>query len=282
MLAEVNNILFLGLKTATDGADNHRSRWEFALFSRHPVLSQLAKDIASGIADPRVLSLPIDIYVGIHSFKWFRVRPGRYSIGLQAEHYFDVTGRIVQPGPKRSKVLSSALVFNRILDLSVGNQPVYDWLPAKLKSKIDFGPHIFPKHDISFDVHNSPDLAFFGALNDRRAKVIASSSSPVRQASNQIYGKDLTNFIKSCRAVLNVHYLDGIYTEYPRLLTAYLEGKVIVSDQLELLRAKQHYIPVEDISDPKFDGNIFDQFKREIAQTHTFEDYLLSQRPDKK
>lgn len=46
------------------------------------------------------------------------------------------------------------------------------------------------------------------------------------------FGDDLTKAISQYSGVLNLNYVERIYTEYPRLLASYLSGKTLISQKL--------------------------------------------------
>ncbi len=245
-------------------------------YSRHPTLDQVAHDIAHGISDPKTLALPVNIYVGTQKFRRTHLRRPGHHLGLQTEHFFDETGRQMWRRQKWFRTLRNAVMYDRILDLSTFNRPNYQWLPKPLLSKIDFGPFIFPKGSFAFTPCTIPKALFYGYVNDRRATLLNEIAPDlVDLAPLDTFGTALERAIQDHMAVLNIHFTDGIYTEYPRLLSAYLQGKAIISEKLGSdLHPGRHYVPLEHISQTDRYAAIFKNFDQDFAQRHTLDAYL--------
>ena len=104
-----------------------------------------------------------------------------------------------------------------------------------VEAKVLFGPHIFP--DAAITPNFQPEApVFFGALNDRRRGLLADlqAKRPVEVAPHGTFGRPLDALIAKQGAVLNLHFREGQYSEYPRFLKAYVRGKPVqsVADQL--------------------------------------------------
>ena len=76
-------------------------------------------------------------------------------------------------------------------------------------------------------------------------------------------------------AVVNLHIGEGIYTEYPRMLSAYLSGKAVLSEPLAApLEKGKHYADIEtpfDPADAETHFRNFAEFAREFSISRLFE-----------
>jgi hypothetical protein len=214
------------------------------LYSGHRVLRDFANDLARCITRP--LPKPIDIYVGVHAVD----RPadtGRFSIGIQTEQFLDRNGQAMWRLPRERFRMRYATFYDLLLDLSPDNAPAYDFLPEELRAKIVFGPHIFPDAPVSPEFQPTPPV-FFGSLNDRRRSILADlqTRQPVQIAPHGTFGRSLDALIAQHGAVLNLHFRDGEYSEYPRFLKAYLRGKPVLSEPLSPpLQVGTHYFDLK-------------------------------------
>lgn len=246
------------------------------LFSRHPVLDQVAEDIARGVDPEQLPDMDINVYVGIHK-RYGRAmwRPG-FKIGIQTEHYFDAEGRKLWRCGKRWRLLKDLLIYDRILDLSPANKVNYTWLPKFLLKRIVFGPFIFPSNPIDFFPASNSRLAFFGCINERRRDILTSlPADSIHILPDESFGSILSETIRQYNAVLNIHYNDGKFSEFPRLLFAYLEGKVVVSEELGAeLKAGIHYVKLNEYDRCQDLQPIFCAFRDEFAARYRFTDFL--------
>ncbi len=238
--------------------------------ARHPILSEIADQLASynlgDLAERRAT-----IYVGAHSFTK-RVLPPGIKIGLQTEHFYDENGLTLWGLPSRAAILRRALQYDVLVDLSPLNAPAYAFLPEVLRRRLRFGPHLFPDTLPPYQPTDG-DLLFFGATNDRRAAILArmSGEHPVRSLPYGTHGAALMAEIARARGVLNLHFSEGVYTEYPRLLTAALSGKVVWSDPLAApLQAARHYVALDQQPDQAALAAIYQRFCDEFAAQHRF------------
>jgi hypothetical protein len=212
--------------------------------ARHPILSDLATIFASydlgKLADKKA-----SIYVGVHSFTK-RILPPGFRIGVQTEQFFDANGRSLWGEQSRARILRQAWQYDVLLDLSPLNRPAYAFLPGFLRRRLRFGPHIYPSQLPRFQPGEvGAPLLFFGAINPRRKRVLDAMGASVRVLPYGIYGDALTAEIAMAKGVLNLHFADGVYTEYPRLLTALMHGKALWSETLAPpLIAGLHYLPL--------------------------------------
>lgn len=242
------------------------------LYSGHRVLRDFCRDLARCITAP--LSEPVDVYAGVHVID----RPldtGRFRIGIQTEQYLDRQGQPMWRIPKQRFRLRHATFYDVLLDFSADNAPAYDFLPEDLRAKVLFGPHIFPDAPITPDYQNQPPV-FFGALNDRRRALLADlqSKGPVEIAPHGTFGRPLDALIARQGAVLNLHFRDGRYSEYPRFLKAYLRGKPVISEPLAApLQPDLHYFNIGTQPSAKSTDEIFQNLASFAAQ-HSFRTFL--------
>lgn len=242
------------------------------LYSGHRVLRDFSHDLARCLSGP--LSQPVDVYVGVHAVD----RPtdtGRLRIGIQTEQFLDSSGRPLWRFPRERFRRRFASFYDILLDLSPLNAPAYDFLAPDLRAKLRFGPHIFPATPVAADFQPSPPL-FFGSLNDRRRDLLAElqGKRPVEVAPHGTFGRSLDALIARQGAVLNLHFSDGVYAEYPRILKAYLRGKAVLSEPLSPpLLPGQHYF---DLAAEPTGASTEALFRNlaEFAARHSFQSFL--------
>lgn len=118
---------------------------------------------------------------------------------------------------------------------------------------------------------------FYGSINTRRAELLKRLPTEyIAQLPLNTYGPDLDEAIANHLAVLNIHFDDGVYTEYPRLLSAYLNGKPLASETLDpSLVSGKHYLPLDDILNIERLREVYENFHVDYAQKHTLDDYLI-------
>jgi hypothetical protein len=184
---------------------------------------------------------------------------GRLRIGIQTEQIFDKTRKRMWRAPKREDREAFVRAYDVILDLSPDNRYAYRFLPVDLRRKIRFGPHIFPDHDLTGICVAAPPL-FVGWLNDRRRAVLdrLREDRPIDTLSRKVFGAELDQQLARQGAILNIHFQDGVYSEYPRFLKACLAGKLVLSEHT-----------------PEATGRIFASL-RELASAYRFRAFLES------
>lgn len=244
------------------------------LYFTDGVLRDVAEDLARTIVRP--LSRPVDVYVGVHGFD----RPaqtGRFRIGIQTEQFFDANGKKMWYVPRERFIRRFVTFYDQLLELSHSNKVVYDPLPPELWANVRFGPHIFPEAPVEPDFKATPPL-FFGSINDRRNSVLRRLTlhRPIGVAPRWTFGADLEPMIAAHGAVLNLHYVDGLYSEYPRLLKAYLRGKPVVSEPLAApLEAGRHYFDLKAVPTKATTNAVFRNLAA-FAADHSFQAFLES------
>ena len=244
------------------------------LLSNHPVLDQLAQDIAAGVL-PEALPLK-DMVVCIGAHKRFPglMKRSALKICVQTEHILDANAQPLWFKPRRwIRIVINLFICNFLLDLSPHNKRAYQWLPSSLRKKIIFGPKIFPSKPVSYSPGNGK-FVFYGILNNRRRELL-SGNETFTVLDKGIYGAELVRNIAEASGVLNVHFAPGIYTEYPRLLSAYLAGKPFISEMLgHELEPGRHYLLFGETIKVERMKYIFEKFSEEFAVNNSFTDFL--------
>ena len=242
-------------------------------FSGHKVLKELADQLSDGLGE-KEYSCPINVVVGSHISP--RRLPHGLNIALQTEHFFDADGQRLWRKESLFRRVKTLLKYDVVLDLSIHNKQHYQLLPKALRRKIHYGPHIFPENTINFSPMKSAPVVFFGASSPRREKVL-SSLNPllIKRLPIGLFGQHLQDFLVLSRGVVNIHFAEGTYTEWPRLLSSYLAGKVVFSDPLSDMTIGQHYFSLDSIENQDISPEeIFIRFRDEIARKNIFSDWL--------
>ncbi len=238
----------------------------------HRVLRDFARDLSHCLTAP--LSQEVDIYVGVHAVR--QLSPsGRPSIGIQTEQILDRNGQRMWRVPNRRRRRHFAETYDALLDLSPDNGPAYDFLPPELRRKVHVGPHIFPDTDLVPAHLDAPPL-FFGSLNDRRRQILdqLKTARPVEVARHGTFGRGLDKLLATHGAVLNIHYQEGEYSEFPRFLKACLAGKPFLSEPLSApLQAGVHYLGLSDQIDPALSGRLFQSIQA-LAAGYRLRDFV--------
>ena len=242
----------------------------------HPILDQLSQEIILGLDSDLNTKVPTTVYVGIHGnpgLSWFR---RGLKIGIQTEQLYDAEGVALfglKKGSWDFNIRWGYKMADQIIDLSENNRKFYEEdIPRNIRKKAEvvFGPHIFPSKKIPFR-HGGTNLIFFGSVpeNNRRAGIIRRMKEmPVRMVPDGTYGEELYALIDQSQGVLNVHYEDAVYTEAPRLLTAYLRGKVVFSEPLDnIFLPGVDYIALGEGGDA---SEIFENFSEKVTTLYSF------------
>ena len=260
-----------------------RTRGNLTFLSVHPVLDQMARDILGGLPDSACDGPPTTVFCGVHQDfgdAWSR---SGFRIAIQTEQLFDTGGTALWPSRKRSnlqRILKAVRRSHRVLDLSACNATFYDTelgLP-KNRQKLSFGPHIFPDTPLPYTPPTRDEVLFFGWTGGKRRKRVLQDTDQftVTIVEDGTFYEALDQMIRAHGAVLNIHFEDGIYTEAPRLLSAYVCGKPVISERLDPgFEAGRHYHLLG--SDAAFDPQaVFDAFSAHVTGQFSFARYLQS------
>ncbi|MGI3185245.1 hypothetical protein [Nioella aestuarii] len=260
-----------------------RTRGNLTFLSVHPVLDQMARDILGGLPDAACDGPPTTVYCGVHQeFGDAWSRPG-FRIAIQTEQLYEAGGAALWPSRKRSnlqRILKAVRRSHRVLDLSACNAAFYDaelGLP-KNRQKLSFGPHIFPDTPLPYTPPTKDGILFFGWTGGKRRKSVLQGIEGVEVTlvADGTFYDALDRMIRDHRAVLNIHFEAGVYTEAPRLLSAYVCGKPVISELLDPgFEPRVHYHLLG--SDTAFDPQaVFDAFSAHVTSKFSFAAYLGS------
>jgi hypothetical protein len=207
----------------------------------HVVLEDLARDLVRSLDGCPEISKPVIIHVGAHRSRRLIDQTKAIQIGIQTEQMCDTSGRPLWKLFSRQRLSRMIKEFDVILDLSFDNAPAYDSLPDTGVSKLRFGPNIFPLRPPATRPPGK-GLLFVGAMNERRRDSLRLLGTRAVQVPPGTFGRDLDRAIEQAEGLLNLHYFEGVYTEYPRILKAVLSGRALWSEPLASpMREGTHY-----------------------------------------
>jgi hypothetical protein len=261
-------------------------------YAKHPILLDISKFIFEGLSIEKSLKISsrVNIFIGVHQFDKddFSDYPG-INIGLQTEQFFDESGKKLWGAQAFHQVINGLFSLDYLIDFSHSNQRAYVSVPISLiKAKMIYGPYIFPDKEID---HRGPEdghLVFIGALSERREMLLKKLTNlGIKVKSIQgVGGSEALSLISESEGLVNIHFEDGVYSEWPRVLMAYLSGRILFSETLSAdLVAGRHYIKIDSVDDfLKKDSsematiyeNIFKSLREDIVKNYIFEDIIHS------
>lgn len=252
----------------------------YRFYAKSVVLSDLALMMVNNL-EISGNGYPVNIFVGVHQWIDERLPLECINIGIQTEQFADASGRKLWGRTSPFLPLIYLSKFDVVIDLNIPDARAYpSWA---FWGHSVFGPYLFSGRRVD-PVYGVEDfLLFIGTPNVRRDAQIQKFSSFYRIHSlSRCSWRDADEHIRKCSALLNVHYSKGLYTEWPRFLMAYLSGKILVSEELDLpLKSGIHYLPIGSVIDHALTEEIFRNIERDIAQRYRF-DVLLSSLSRKK
>lgn len=260
----------------------YQRRGNIQILSRHKILDDIATDLLAGLSVEFNPARRITIFCGIHKFFGPDVFRRGYKIGIQTEHFYDEGGKFIA---RRSWEIPQVLRFVRrcraILDLNPANWPMYENLPAREKSKITFGPHIFPPVPPKFCPSIDDRAVFFGTSSGRRSRILESlDPQRFQRLKSSKFGAGLIAELSKFGAVLNIHHDEGIYTEAPRILIALKAGKPLVSEALSSeWKPGIHYLLPADFAPDANLEEVFDAMSDQCTRLYSFQRYLEASLP---
>lgn len=242
--------------------------------ARHRVLADVAVDLSRSL--PENHGYEATIFLGLHMFFGLPDVEGA-RLGIQTEQLLDAAGtpmwRAFDSGRRRR--LTSAM--SGVLDFSLTNAPAYADMRPKRREKIMFGPYVFPSRPVPFRAAGE-GICFAGSQSGRRAEIIAQlkQHTPVDVASRGTFGAGLAERMQNSAGVLNIHFAEGVYSEVPRILKAYLAGKILYSEELaDPFVAGRHYLPLSDLPVPSVPpAQVHENFQQDIASRYPFTTFL--------
>jgi hypothetical protein len=256
-------------------------RWKenIRFLAFHRVTDQIASDIVSGVSDGLPPDLRATVFVGIHRPYKGLIFPHGMRIGIQTEQYFDEAGKELWNYRHSGDFVRASLTrFDRVLDINRTNAPFYEKLPDEFRRRVTLGPHIFPDHVPDFSPGTTDRCLFFGALNERRKNIYAKYKEKYKIdiLPNEIYGSNLYAELFRYKSILNIHFADGIYTEYPRLLNSVIAGKVLRSEKLssDLIPAVD-YMLLGDDQTKTDERRMFANIGEKMSSDSSFAKYVL-------
>ena len=234
------------------------------------IQEQLARDIIAGLnfGDLPEKQRTVEIFMGTHHFFGRSLLSKNIKIAMQTEQINDSTGRKIQFSQStfnEELFLQASCFSNAIVDLSENNRPIYEKYSNKFMGHtILLGPYIFPSRHQKKSIKSETNgkVLFFGGIpkNSHREKVLLdlAQNDIVCIANPYLFGEELTAKVIDYDAILNIHVRDAIYTEAPRLLSAVLHRKILISEELgKPFEKGVHYIHVDRINEP-FDKSVVD------------------------
>lgn len=243
-------------------------------FAGHPVLADVARDLVHSLGEDG--PGPVDVHVGVHRNKAVDRTADTPLVGLQTEQIIDTEGRPMWKAVPPERIAEIVDRFDVILDLSDANAPAYDFLPGAARQKVRFGPHIFPQTPPGYRPRGQ-GLVFVGNVNRRRADLLENigADAAVTIVPGRTFGRALSPPIRQSAGVLNLHFQDGVYTEYPRLLKTVLHGKPLFSERLAPpLVAGLHYFAPTDRPTPDQAEAGFDALTRLLCGRYSLAAFL--------
>lgn len=248
-------------------------------YAKHQVLRELMLLISQN--EEFFVHRRINVFIGIHHWIADLMPKNAFNIGIQTEQFFDENGLKLWGSLPDSYLKAACLKFDVILDFTELNKLAYQNFDKY--NRVVFGPYIFPKNKISYSNEKSSEICFVGALNNRREKIISAllTQYPIKIIENE-FGEQLNQSVSQSAAILNIHFQNGIYTEWPRILLAYINGKVVISEDLgrPLIMGK-HYCALDfDLKNVDF-AEIHENIGRDFADHYSFVDFLNAQNGQK-
>lgn len=223
---------------------------QFRFICTHQTLREFSYDLLNSMSDLEWRHATV-FYVGAHrDFSDFW-DTNELKIVIQTEQYCDVHGRFLWSAGKTSEVSNiwkAAHECDYFWDLSVSNIQFYKkiGLYEIIEPKFISGPYVFSEKPRLIQPATSSNVVFYGALNERRRRLIKQHNEMPIKVLKKTYGDKLTAKILQSAAVLNLHFDEGVYSEIPRILSAFNRGKVLVSEELAYpFLHNKHYVGLE-------------------------------------
>ena len=220
----------------------------------------------------------VSVYIGIHEWRHEKLPRNRINIGVQTEQFFDQSGKRLWGLRSTIDPCIHVSRFDVILDFSQFNEKAYKHV--KGMQKVIFGPYVFPCRDCYFQRSESDELVFVGTNKYRRAEIIMrlQEKRSVKVISDRFYDQ-VRPIISKCSGLINIHFQEGIYAEWPRILMAYRAGKLIFSEPLGApMEEGVHYYGLEQEVYTVDGASVFDRINSDIVEKYRFDEFL-SQAP---
>jgi len=259
-------------------------RGNVSVHAPHKILDQLGRQILEGLAvDDFIDAGDVLIFVGCHHDFGLSAQRDSLRIGIQTEQFFDQSGAELWGMLRKPKAVAGLLrnlaCVDVMLDINVANSAWWDAqdLSDGNRTKLHFGPKIFPSEPRQFQgKKNGPNL-FFGDLSGRRGTILRQlEPGKVKILPTGTYGADLMRELDNAAAVVNIHFEHGVYTEAPRLLSAYLAGKPVISEMLDrpFIEGK-HYLALRGHDHENLE-DVYNSFSSLVTSDLSFGSFLKS------
>ncbi|MCW8844185.1 MAG: hypothetical protein OQK00_12315 [Rhodobacteraceae bacterium] len=260
----------------------------FLFISAHPILHEVSRDIHRATRNEDFSNHSLTwVFCGAHKpFPIFSRLPGR-KLFIQTEQLTDREGRGLwgqSEGSNVKNIIANLEKSDVFLDLNNNNGPFYERLQLRpnSRSKIFFGPHVFPSKQVSYNDSGNGRRIFFGGKNDRRKIILEhlqqDCAYSVLRIPGRTFGHTLRQYIENSSIILNIHFSDAVYTEVPRTLAAYLSGKPIQSEPLEApFESGVHYVPLDAPLDEKDSislKEVFENFSSLVSTNYSFKTFV--------
>lgn len=214
--------------------------------SNHQTLMQVAANLRRSLPEDLPPLPETDIWVGAHRFGRTTRTPGRKLIVLQTEQVKYLHGHKINRKLRLSKLLRIMLHADLVVDWSPAQRSVYGLLPRLMPRRFLFGPYVFPT--VCPPRSGGEGIVSHGAIDERRARIVA--RHPEIDLRHNVSHSDAMKEIAGAAAVANLHRLEGVYTEVPRMLMALQSGKPVVSEPLAP-PFDEAYLPLGATLDPQ-------------------------------
>jgi hypothetical protein len=245
---------------------------EVRFYAKHQILRELILLILQQSEVPSNLS--INVFVGIHHWVDDFLPSDVLNIGIQTEQFFDANGQKLWGTIRQSHLRLLCLKFDVILDFTDFNSLAYKNINKHCR--LVFGPYIFPKNKVYPSNKKSTDICFVGGINERRDRIISALSSEYSiKVIRNVFGDHLNKIVCECAGILNIHFQDGVYTEWPRILLAYLNGVILISEDMgHPLIEGRHYVSIYSDLSGFCASEIHENIWNDLAVRYSFSDFL--------
>jgi len=205
--------------------------------TRRRVLKDVERDLIRSLGGDAI-NLPIDIYLGLHIQNVSR-RDGRLTVGIQTEHFGLSDDWITTEYSNGGVFRGNIALCDYVIDYTERNSTHYKEMGVSIDGRFLFGPYVFPSTAPSPSPANNNKAIFIGTFRDAphldvRMKKIEKYREKINlTAASGLYREGLDEKLKEYSFMANIHRLDGTYTEVPRFLKSFLNGMILISEELD-------------------------------------------------
>lgn len=216
-------------------------------FSKHKILKDVLGDLMKCL-NQEASRLKLDVQVGVHNVELGRSE--RPLVGIQTEHLYTAGDDLGWMDISREQLLSNFNACDYIIDFSYRNIRFYQEIEGFDLGKLIAGPYIFPDFlpEACDPTDNRP--IFVGTLKrrvSRQERLAKYSRTREIHVEENMFGAELDAALRNASAMINIHNTPSIVTELPRLLKAYLNGSILLSEPLDTpFIAGRHYVELKE------------------------------------